>query len=170
MPTLRRTSWPIGLALALLLAPATALPDPDLAQQAVPSGAKCPVCGMFVAKYPEWVALAVWQDGYIAYFDGAKELFRLLAQPERFAPGRDPSQIASMFVTDYYNLKRIPARAAWYVLGSDVHGPMGHELIPLATEQEAHEFMHDHAGRTILRFDQITPQILSTLENMGGTP
>ena len=32
---------------------------------------------------------------------------------------------------EYYSLTRIDARAAWYVIGSGVVGPMGHELIPL---------------------------------------
>ena len=35
----------------------------------------CPVCGMFVAKYPQWVATVVWRDGTAAHFDGAKDMF-----------------------------------------------------------------------------------------------
>ena len=36
---------------------------------------KCPVCGMFVAKYPDFVAQVIFQDGSYAVFDGAKDLF-----------------------------------------------------------------------------------------------
>jgi hypothetical protein len=33
---------------------------------------KCPVCGMFVAKYPDWVAALVFSDGSTVFFDGVK--------------------------------------------------------------------------------------------------
>ncbi|NGZ05274.1 MAG: nitrous oxide reductase accessory protein NosL [Magnetococcales bacterium] len=165
-----RAFWLLWLILALEIWPGNALSGSPPTDQAVPAGAKCPVCGMFVAKYPEWVALIVWQNHDVSHFDGAKDLMRFLLHPERHPSGQDRSQIANLYVTEYYGLKRIPARLAWYVTGSDVHGPMGHELIPLANEQDAQEFMRDHAGRTILRFDQITPQILSTLESSGATP
>ncbi|MBF0162962.1 MAG: nitrous oxide reductase accessory protein NosL [Magnetococcales bacterium] len=158
--------WPIWLALILWIGAWNARSGESPADRAVPAGSKCPVCGMFVAKYPEWVALVVWADGTVHHFDGAKDLFRFLAQPERFAPGRDPATIGELYVTEYYGLKRIPARSVWYVTGSDVHGPMGHELIPLANEQEAREFTRDHAGREMLRFEQITPQVLSALETL----
>ena len=34
-------------------------------------------------------------------------------------------------------------------------GPMGHELIPLASRADAEEFLGDHQGRRILRFDEV---------------
>ena len=37
---------------------------------------KCPVCGMFVAKYPDWVGEIIFKDGSAAFFDGAKDLFK----------------------------------------------------------------------------------------------
>ena len=48
----------------------------------------CPVCGMFVAKYPLWVATLKWKDGALAHFDGAKDLFKYLGDLPRWAPGR----------------------------------------------------------------------------------
>ncbi len=56
----------------------------------------------------------------------------------------------------YYSLIRIDAQAAWYVIGSDGVGPMGHELIPLRTRDEAEEFQRDHQGKRWLRFDEVT--------------
>jgi nitrous oxide reductase accessory protein NosL len=72
--------------------------------------------------------------------------------------------VASIAVTDYYAVEPIAARDAWYVVGSDVLGPMGHELVPLATEAEAKDFLRDHKGKAILRFDQVTPEWLSRLD------
>jgi len=39
--------------------------------------------------------------------------------------------IDSIYVTDYYNLTLIDGYQAFYVVGSNVYGPMGKELIPL---------------------------------------
>ncbi|HYG70620.1 MAG TPA: nitrous oxide reductase accessory protein NosL, partial [Anaeromyxobacteraceae bacterium] len=42
---------------------------------------RCPVCGMFVAKYPEWLASLRLRDGTVAWFDGPKDLARYLRDP-----------------------------------------------------------------------------------------
>ena len=69
-----------------------------------------------------------------------------------------------MGVTEYYSVSRIDARAAWYVIGSDTLGPMGHELVPLTTQAEAEEFQRDHQGKRIVRFDEVTPALLEQLD------
>lgn len=116
----------------------------------------CPVCGMLVAKYPHWVATIVYQDGHAHHFDGAKDMIKFWFDPPKYAAGHSREQIARIVVTDYYNLQPIDAKIALFVTGSDVLGPMGHELVPLATQADAEEFMKEHKGRRILRFDQIT--------------
>jgi nitrous oxide reductase accessory protein NosL len=122
------------------------------------AGDKCPVCGMFVAKYPDWVAETVFKDGTYAVFDGAKDLFRYLL--DRKGAGRD---IAAVYVTDYYAVTPVDASTAFYVMGSDVYGPMGAELVPFRSEQEAREFLKDHQGKRVLRFKEITPDVLRSL-------
>ena len=128
----------------------------------------CPVCGMFVAKYPGWVATLVFRDGSAAHFDGAKDLFKYLFDLAKYAPGRTREDVAAIGVTEYYGLTRIDARAAWFVTGSDVLGPMGHDLVPLATAADAEEFLGDHQGKEILRFADVTPQVLERLDR--GSP
>jgi nitrous oxide reductase accessory protein NosL len=120
---------------------------------------------MFVAKYPEWIATVRYRDGHAHHFDGAKDLFKYLLDLPRWAPGHEVKDIAVIGVTEYYGLTRIHARAAWYVIGSDVLGPMGHELIPLATGEEAEEFARDHGGRRILRFKEVTLDLLQDLDD-----
>lgn len=115
----------------------------------------CPVCGMFVAPYPYWIATVVWRDGKAVHFDGAKDFFKYLFDLSRYEPGRQRADIVSMGVTDYYSTERIEATGAWYVIGSDVLGPMGHEFLPLDTEADAKEFMADHKGKRILRFAEV---------------
>ncbi|NCU21908.1 hypothetical protein EOM89_14700, partial [Candidatus Falkowbacteria bacterium] len=38
----------------------------------------CPVCGMFVARYPEWIATVVFADGMAFHFDGPKDFFKFV--------------------------------------------------------------------------------------------
>ena len=79
-------------------------------------------------------------------------------------PHRRPEDIQAVMVMDYYGLSWIDARKAWYVLGSDVYGPMGRELIPLEREADAREFMKDHKGMRIIRFSEATPEVIKTLD------
>ncbi len=44
---------------------------------------KCPVCGMFVAKYPDFVARIDFKDGSYAFFDGVKDMLKFYFQPEK---------------------------------------------------------------------------------------
>ena len=125
---------------------------------------KCPVCGMFVAKYPDFLAQVIYTDGTYALFDGAKDLFKYLFALDKYAAGRERADIVSVYVTDYYSLTPVDGRTAWYVVGSDVYGPMGRELIPFAREAEAREFLQDHAGIELLRFDTVTPAIIGKLD------
>jgi nitrous oxide reductase accessory protein NosL len=126
----------------------------------------CPVCGMFVAPYPYWVATVLWRDGKAVHFDGAKDFFKYLQDLKKYEPGRAMADLQAMGVTDYYATGRIDAAAAFYVIGSDVLGPMGHELVPHDTEAEAKEFMADHSGKRVLRFREVTQAMLLGLD--GG--
>jgi nitrous oxide reductase accessory protein NosL len=150
----------LTLILALPFAVSSApleLPDPA-------PNTTCPVCGMFVTKYPAWVATVLYRDGHAHHFDGAKDLFKYLQNLPKWAPGHRAEDIERIGVTEYYGLERIDARQAFFVIGSDVRGPMGNELIPLATTEDAAEFLEDHAGKTILRFEQVNLELLQKLD------
>ena len=125
---------------------------------------KCPVCGMFVYKYPDWVAYVEMNDGHMFYFDGAKDMFRFFFDMDEFGQGRDVSEIKAMHVTDYYDLVPVAADKAYYVIGSDVYGPMGRELVPFASFEGAREFMLDHKGKGVLEFKDIDNDIVRGLD------
>jgi len=125
---------------------------------------KCPVCGMFVAKYPNWAAAAKTKDGKVIYYDGPKDMFTHYFNPGHYTPGEKQSDIIGHSVKEYYSLKTIDAKNAFFVIGSDVYGPMGAELIPFASQQDAASFMQDHKGRKIVRFGEVTPQLLNALK------
>lgn len=148
----------IALAFLVLWAAATAArADVDVPKPGPRD--TCPVCGMLVSKYPNWVALVKYRDGHVHYFDGAKDMFKYLQDYARFAPGHRMEDIEAIRVTEFYGLGKMDAHKAYYVVGSDVLGPMGHELVPLATKADAEEFLKDHKGRRILTFDQVSPSI-----------
>ncbi len=125
---------------------------------------KCPVCGMFVYKYPDFIAQVVFNDPDIRFFDGAKDMFKFLLALQRYSPGKKPDDITAIYVTDYYQLTPIDARKAFYVVGSDVYGPMGRELIPFEKESEAREFLSDHRGKAVLRYGDITASTIRGLD------
>ncbi len=140
---------------------------PLAAAQAIPKpGAKdlCPVCGMLVSKYPNWIAVVAWKDGHIHFFDGAKDMFKFLMDLGKYAPGHRKEDISGIYVTDFYNLERIDARKALFVIGSDVLGPMGRELVPLASQGDAEDFLKDHKGKRILSFEAVSKEVVNTLD------
>jgi len=125
---------------------------------------KCPVCGMFVAKYPDWLAQISFKDGTTFFFDGPKDMLKFYFNLNRYSPKQKVDDIGSAYVTDYYSLLPIDGFSALYVIGSDVYGPMGRELIPFGKSQEATEFKRDHKGREVLKFRDITPAVVKGLD------
>lgn len=129
----------------------------------VPEKAKCPICGMFVSKYPKWSAL-IEVGGKKYYFDGVKDMMKFYIFDADFPYDREKIKI--FVVSDFYTLNKIPAKKAFYVIGSDVFGPMGDELIPFSTEKAAKNFFMDHAGKKIVTFDKITAKMVMTLDGI----
>ena len=142
-----------SLVLLCLLAPAVGGAPAGFVEPAKKD--KCPVCGMFVARYRAWLAEIVFRDGGYLVFDGAKDLWRCYFDLKRYAPVRNPDAVLAVFVTDYYTQELIDAAGAFYVLGSDVYGPMGKELVPFAQLRDAQEFMADHKGLRVLQLAEI---------------
>lgn len=130
----------------------------------VPENAKCPVCGMFVDKYPHWAAELVAADGHKYYFDGVKDMMKFVFGPQKYHVKLAAKDIISLRVSDYYNLNPLDARQAWFVTGSNVFGPMGDELVPFRTRKEAEVFQKDHFGETIVDFGGITPELVRGLD------
>ncbi|MEN8135669.1 MAG: nitrous oxide reductase accessory protein NosL [Thermodesulfobacteriota bacterium] len=116
---------------------------------------RCPVCGMFVAPYPSWLATIAFNDGSQLFFDGPKDLFRFyLDWPAK--ESRQKSDITAIYVTEYYSTRLMKIAEVLFVTGSDVYGPMGQELVPVAGREAAAGFMRDHRGTKIITFEQVS--------------
>ena len=125
---------------------------------------KCPVCGMFVAKYPDWVAAIRFRDGGTVFFDGAKDMFKYYLDLGKYNPAKKQTDIETLQVSDYYSLTATGGFEAFYVIGSDVYGPMGRALVPFAKEEDAQGFMKDHQGKSMVRFKEVTREMIKGLE------
>ena len=114
----------------------------------VPEGTRCAVCGMIVKNSP-WATL-IKADGKDYYFDGVKDMAQFYYTNDK---------MKEAYVSDYYTLEKLEAKDAFYVHGSNVFGPMGEEFIPFKDEAKAQSFMKDHAGKGVIKFDEIKTYI-----------
>ncbi|MBU2646240.1 nitrous oxide reductase accessory protein NosL [bacterium] len=130
---------------------------------------RCPVCGMFVSPYPKWITQIQFKDGHHHSFDGMKCFCRFYFDAQKFDDRHKRSDFTKLLVRDYYTLKFIEHDKAYYVIGSDVLGPMGHELIPFESEERARIFLIDHRGQKIIRFSEVTSGLLDKLDHAKKT-
>ncbi len=124
----------------------------------VPPKSHCPVCGMFVDKFPKWASTITLTSGKTYYFDGVKDMMKFYFDPKRFHQTKEP--IEKIQVSDYYTLEALDAQKAYYVIGSNIYGPMGEELIPFKEKSAAKNFLDEHHGKSVLTFDMIKEKFL----------
>ncbi len=130
----------------------------------IDSKERCRVCGMFVAKYPTWVTQLRLTDDQVLMFDGVKDMLAYYFEADKFG-GSKGTQVKEIWVKDYYSQGWIDGQKSIYVTGSNVTGPMGHELIPFSSKEAAEAFFKDHHGKLILPFDQITLETVNSLRS-----
>ena len=147
------------------------LEDKEIERQVITKeDEKCPVCGMFTYKYPRWAAQIFYEDGEnkIHYsFDGVKDLMKFYFNSQKWGkyPIAKQKNIVKILVTDYYSQKGIDGRKAFYVIRSDIYGPMGNELIPFELESDAQTFKNDHYGKKVIKFSDILEKEVYRLDS-----
>ena len=152
---------PLILAiLCMLLLSLTLSFAADKKPVAIKKSDKCPVCGMFVSGYKNWMSEIIFADGTYAVFDGPKDMFRYYLNIKKYNPAKTASDISRIYITEYYSTEFTDAREVFFVQGSDVNGPMGAELVPIASETAAKEFLKDHKGKKVLKFNEVTGETL----------
>lgn len=114
---------------------------------------RCDVCGMRIDSSSGWRAGGRSSSGELR-FDTPKCLFRHL---HREGGVRDP------WVIEYYAQERRPARELFYVTGTDLEGPMGRDLVPVAGREAAERLMREHHGDRVLAFGEVTEAIVESL-------
>lgn len=151
------------LALALSV-PAFAV---DLAAQAIPRAARCPVCGMYPARTPQWAAQIVFNDQSASHFDSPVDLFRFLNNMVLFDKQHKPADIGAIYVADYERKTPTDAKKAFFVLGSKATGPMNDPNLPAFATREAADAFAKAQGGKVLAFGDVTRDVIKSL-NGGG--
>lgn len=122
---------------------------------------QCANCGMNTQMAPKWEQKIEMKDGTVNYYCGPRCMFKHVLD-NHFGP----QEMARVEVKEYYNLSVIDGTKAWYVIGSDVLGPMGNELIPFESENAALEFKRDHHGEKIVQWDEVDMDLIRELVGM----
>lgn len=139
-----------------------------LAARAVPPEARCPVCGMYPARYPRWAAQVIYRDGDAHFFDSPLSYFLFLQAVERHARGRSGADIAARYVSDHGEGGWIDPAGAHFVHGSDATGPMRAGNLPAFARREAAEaFAARHGGRVIVAAE-VDAALLRTLDTRAA--
>lgn len=161
-----------------LVAPATPYdPASGLAPteaRTVPREARCPVCGMFPARAPDWAAQIIFDDGDAHFFDSPLSLFMYLHDMARYGSGRQAQQIVAQYVTDAgsppvspngttQKSRWIDARTALYVHGSSAKGPMRAGNLPAFASREAAQAFAASRGGVVLAFDGVDAPLIARL-------
>jgi nitrous oxide reductase accessory protein NosL len=121
---------------------------------------RCPVCGMFVYRYPKWMAGFVFGDGKRYFHCCPKCMLHNLNNISKYQRGESREKLALIWVTEYYTTKKMDAHDVLFVVGTNLVGPMGLDLIPVNKMKAANNLKQDYEGDLVLRLDQITPKII----------
>lgn len=147
-----------------LIAPPTpynpASGQPLTAPRAVPADARCPVCGMYPARSPDWAAQVIFANGDAQFFDSPLSLFTYLQDVSRYTAGHSVDQIVASYVSDADSGRWVPALSAIYVQGSSARGPMRAGNLPAFAEAAAAQRFANMRGGVLLRASEITPDVL----------
>jgi len=166
-PARRRFLWlAAGLGGAALGLGASHLYRRDPLQQrpypptTVSETERCPVCGMYPARFPRWQAQLVLQSGERLNFDSLIEVFRYQAKHPTL-------NIADLYVSNYgdpADPRRdlphtwLPASEAIFVIGTALKGPMNDTALPAFASAEAAKPLMQGAGAKIIRFSEFTAE------------
>lgn len=141
----RRSIFPLALAFASTGAPAC---------RRGPAQERCPHCGMLVERNGPFRAELVTPTGTTGY-DAPR---CALAASRNGTAGK-------LRVQEFYTRGYVDGDAVRFVGGSDVEGPMGGELVPVAPDK-VEKFMRDHKGARVYRSEDVTSEVLKK----EGTP
>jgi hypothetical protein len=119
------------------------------------SADRCSNCGMKIDPKSPWRALLVTAEGSEKAFDTPR---CALAAWRR---GKVPA--VKIRVQEFYDRTWLDGDAVRFVVGSDVPGPMGPDLVPVDATR-AEKFLKDHEGQRALALGDITAELIEQVQ------
>lgn len=116
--------------------------------------ARCKNCGMKIDPASQWRAELIGPDGSIIPFDTPR------CALTSWKTGKTPAK--ELHVLDYYDRQSKDGKDVRFVIGGDVLGPMGPDLVPVDPARVS-KFMQDHGAERAVTLDEVTPEVLSSI-------
>ena len=151
------------LAAALMLGQPVTTSAADLSPQYVQRSTRCPVCGMYPYRTPQWTAQIVFNDQTASSFDSPVDLFRFLNNMVVFDKQHKPADIGAIYVADYSTKAWVDAKKAFFVIGSKALGPMNDPNLPAFATREAADAHIKAQGGKVLLFGEVTRDVIKSL-------
>lgn len=146
---MNRRQFVLGLSSSLAFVTVSALPGCKRAE-------RCKHCGMKIDPTSAWRTELVGDDGKAITFDTPR------CALTSWRSGATAAK--SVRVREYYDQKERDGNDVRFIVGGDVLGPMGPDLVPVDPPR-ASKFIQDHAADRALRLDEITTPVLA---GIGG--
>jgi len=115
---------------------------------------RCRNCGMKIDHTSAWRAELIGDDGKPISFDSPR------CALTSWRGGKSSGK--ALRVQEYYDRTFRDAKDVRFVVGGDVAGPMGPDLVPVDPARVT-KFIQDHGADRALRLDEITPAVLSAV-------
>lgn len=116
---------------------------------------RCKHCGMKIDPESAWRADLVAADGSTTSFDTPR------CALTSWRTGK--SQATALRVQEYYDRRWRNADELRFIIGGDVVGPMGPDLVPVDPSR-ATKFIQDHGADRALRLDEVTTDVLGSMK------
>ncbi len=131
----------------------------------IESHRECPLCGMYPARYPQFSCQIVFKDGTYEPFDSAAGLLVYLFFSDKI--GIIPKPVDKIYFKHYIKEEWLEADKTFFVIGSEILGPMGIEFLPVDSEKGAKEVKKQEKGEDIIHFKKINRQYMIKAAKAG---
>jgi nitrous oxide reductase accessory protein NosL len=118
---------------------------------------RCPVCGMKVADYVKFSSAIQLSDNTTHYFCSSGCLLRAWLHPDIFLAS-SKEDLKTAVVREYFTGDQLDGRSVFWVIGSDVIGPMGPALVPVKGEKALETFKRRHGFQTVFLLEELDPE------------
>jgi len=134
--------------------------------QTIDPNKRCPLCKMYPARYPKFNCQIVFKDGSYEAFDSTIGLLVYLHFPDK--TGKTLKPITGIYFKDYLKGGWLEADQTFFVVGSEIRGPMGIQFLPVDSEQAAADLKNQAQGKEVVHYKNLNRQYLIDAAKAGS--